>query len=390
VGWIEDLLKKFSRFGIVGIIFAIILIAVIVWLILHAGANPVCGNEICQNEENCSSCPADCGACTPTIYCGDGICNSNETNMTCVQDCPIIPPTCRNESSSCTIDNNSCCAGLVPVSMSIPSGSGCVAANCGTICRPCGDGICQNNENNCSCPSDCLVNVSTCHQNITVANWNLQIFGTTKANNDTLLNMYASLIDDYDIVFVQEIRDSSGTAFPKLCAKLLNYNCQNSSRAGTSSSKEQYGVIYKKWINITYFHDFNPQYNNSFERPPLEVTFNTGCYNITAYNIHTKPENVPNELTNLQGIATNEGNVMLLGDFNADCSYYNHAAQTQFSAWHWIIPDEADTTVAATNCAYDRIILNDNAFTKYNSYGIVNSITPDESDHYLVWAKYTI
>jgi hypothetical protein len=39
--------------------------------------------------------------------------------------------------------------------MAFPSEDGCIVDNCGSICRPCGDEICQDNENECNCPEDC-------------------------------------------------------------------------------------------------------------------------------------------------------------------------------------------------------------------------------------------
>ena len=85
-------------------------------------------------------------------------------------------------------------------------------------------------------------------ETLRIANWNLQIFGKEKASNNELLNFYADKISRNDIIFIQEIRDISGTAFPKLCSALIEYSCINSSRAGRSSSKEQVGIIYKKGI----------------------------------------------------------------------------------------------------------------------------------------------
>ena len=83
---------------------------------------------------------------------------------------------------------------------------------------------------------------------LSIANWNLQIFGDTKAGNENLVNFYATVIKNYDVVFVQEIRDADGNAFNVLCSKLSEYNCIASSRAGRSTSKEQYGMIIKKGI----------------------------------------------------------------------------------------------------------------------------------------------
>lgn len=53
-------------------------------------------------------------------------------------------------------------------------------------------------------------------------------------------------------------------------------------------------------------------------------------------------------------------NVMLLGDFNADCSYLPKKNRKNVrlitdTSLSWLIPDTADTTVrSTTSCAYDR------------------------------------
>ena len=52
-------------------------------------------------------------------------------------------------------------------------------------------------------------------------------------------------------------------------------------------------------------------------------------------------------------------NIILMGDFNADCSYVPKTKLKKLAlrskGFHWLIPDEWDTTVASTNCAYDRL-----------------------------------
>src|SRR5262249_47268956 len=47
-----------------------------------------CGNGVCAGTENCSTCPADCGACG---WCGDGFCNAGENCNTCPDDCGDCP-----------------------------------------------------------------------------------------------------------------------------------------------------------------------------------------------------------------------------------------------------------------------------------------------------------
>lgn len=223
-------------------------------------------------------------------------------------------------------------------------------------------------------------------EGISIANWNLQILGDSKASKPELMNFYSTKISQYDIIFVQEIRDTDTSAFYDLCALLPQYNCQASSRAGRTSSKEQYGVISKKGIVVTDIKDYNPDSDDRWERPPIRVTFDLGAYNLTVFNIHTKPDDVQAEMAALTEIVKDEGNVMLLGDLNADCDYYSNIKEKEFDDWYWLIGDEYDTTVAQTDCAYDRIIVSPALYPRVLVKGVdATDITKEISDHYLVW-----
>jgi hypothetical protein len=61
---------------------------------------------------------------------------------------------------------------------------------------------------------------------------------------------------------------------------------------------------------------------------------------------------------------------------------------TNFKGWVWEIPDTEDTTVAATNCAYDRIILTQGAARHFVNYSIMRDVRKEQSDHYIVSAVY--
>jgi len=231
-------------------------------------------------------------------------------------------------------------------------------------------------------------NLSKTNVTVKIANWNLQVFGDSKEKNATLMGLYADVIRQFDIVFVQEIRDQDQTAFPALCSRLSDYNCNASSRAGRSSSKEQVGVIYRKGIKIDTWRDFNPDALNRWERPPLSVGFDIRGYRITTYNTHVDPDAVSSELDALEQVVSDGGNVIVLGDLNADCSYYNPQQAHDFDSWKWVISDSDDTTVSSTNCAYDRIILNTDAYGEFVSSGIhQQGIQAALSDHYLVWVE---
>lgn len=229
----------------------------------------------------------------------------------------------------------------------------------------------------------------------TVASWNLQVFGDKKASDKDVLEYYASIIKNFDVVFLQEIRDKDGSSFKELCNKLPEYSCILSSRAGRSNSKEQYGVVYVNntnislnFFNITLF-DYNPDPLDRWERPPIKISvFFNNNYSLILYNIHTKPSDVYSELLYLEKIINNTGNIVVLGDLNADCYYYNVSNKEVFlSGWKWLIKDSDDTTAGRSNCAYDRIIINENAMKEYMSHGILRT---NYSDHYLIWIKFNI
>ncbi len=239
-------------------------------------------------------------------------------------------------------------------------------------------------------PSQINSNISDA-ENFTIANWNANVFGVKKASDNELMNLYSSVIRNYDIVFLQEIRDESGESFKTLCSSLSSYDCDISSRAGRSSNKEQVGIIYRKGIKIINFTDFNPDALDRWERPPIKLDFEINNYNFTAYNIHTKPTNASLELTNLEKVVSNQGNTIILGDLNADCGYYEPGIENQFTHWNWIISDYDDTSISNSSCAYDRIIINDDAKNEFDAYGIFSkNITSEVSDHYLVWAEFKI
>jgi hypothetical protein len=106
-----------------------------------------CGNGICDNGEDCNTCPIDCPKGTiKRASCGNGVCEAGdgETYYSCPYDCrgdaigsilcglyASCAPACNAGDFSCT---------------NIPRGSD-------TSC--CGDGLCTAGENDITCKTDC-------------------------------------------------------------------------------------------------------------------------------------------------------------------------------------------------------------------------------------------
>jgi len=225
---------------------------------------------------------------------------------------------------------------------------------------------------------------------ISIACWNLQIFGTKKAANETLLNYYAEKLDDYDIFIVQEIRDKSGEAIKSLASEFPSYHYVLSSRAGQSSSKEQYAVFYNNQAELLSSYDYQADYQEQMQRPPLKCTFSSNNWTFTIYTIHTQPDNVEGELT-LMEILIGEpaSDTIILGDLNADGSYYNEDNKNHFADWIWVVENDVDTTVAESDNTYDRILINNAAQNNYLSWGVMDDVSSSQSDHYLVYGFFS-
>jgi endonuclease/exonuclease/phosphatase family metal-dependent hydrolase len=224
---------------------------------------------------------------------------------------------------------------------------------------------------------------------ISIASWNLQNFGSVKAENESLLEFYASTLDDYDVFVIQEINDPAMQAIQSFAEKLPTYQYVISNPAGQGSSKEQYAIFYNSNVALLNTTDWTEKEQENFERPPYEATFMVKNWTFTLYTIHVKVNNVPEELTNLEHlIGTPTQDTILLGDLNADGDQYYNGVLHHFLHWHWVITSEMDTTVAKSSNALDRIILNAAAENNFTSSGIVTDVTVSQSDHYLVYALF--
>jgi deoxyribonuclease-1-like protein len=236
------------------------------------------------------------------------------------------------------------------------------------------------------------INTPTINKNgdtVSIATWNLENFGPTKAANETLLNFYVNKLDGYDVFVIQEVRDPTTEAIESLAHKLPQYKYILSKPAGQGTSKEQYAIFYKndvKWLSTT---DWTEAEQNNFERPPLEAMFTVKNWTFILYTIHIKLDNVPQELTNLENlIGTPTQDVILLGDLNADGDNYYYGVIHHFLKWNLLITSDMDTTVARSSNAYDRIIINNAAENNFISVGIMNDVHVGQSDHYLVYAMF--
>uniref|UniRef100_A0A8W8N2A0 Endonuclease/exonuclease/phosphatase domain-containing protein n=1 Tax=Magallana gigas TaxID=29159 RepID=A0A8W8N2A0_MAGGI len=217
---------------------------------------------------------------------------------------------------------------------------------------------------------------------IRIGAFNIQIFGKNKFNDPGVVPELVKILSRYDIVLVQEIRDSSETYIHKLVDVVNNSTRQDepfslvvSQRLGRSTSKEQYAYLYRqKYVNVVAQYQYEDT-QDIFERPPYSVKFHSDVLEMHEFGIiglHTKPDAAFTEIDALNVVYDEvekrfgTPNILIAGDLNADCSYLSRTKMSalsirQDSDYRWLINDSQDTTVGSTDCAYDRFIVKRNS-----------------------------
>ncbi|XP_054463780.1 deoxyribonuclease-1-like [Anoplopoma fimbria] len=244
--------------------------------------------------------------------------------------------------------------------------------------------------------------------------FNIKSFGEKKASDPVVMGYISEIVCRYDIILIQEVRD------PRLVATniLMNYvnsRCPQyayhkevSNPLGPSTYKERYLFLYRtttvSLVGSYYYNDIQ----QLFSRPPFIVKFNDAGRNIVLIPQHTSPKSGQTwkEIDALYDVVTDAraqfqtNNIMLLGDFNAGCSYVSRSDWQKIrlftdKKFDWLIPDSADTTVSHSKCPYDRIVVTDDLMKEVVSgsagvfdYELAYGLTPVQakavSDHFPV------
>ena len=246
--------------------------------------------------------------------------------------------------------------------------------------------------------------------------FNIQVFGTTKASKPEVMEVLGKIIRTYDIVAIQEIRDKSQTALPALADTVNSgssqYDYVVSERLGRTTSKEQYAYIYNtQAVELAGTPQIYPEPigTDPFHREPFIASFKAlnGDLDATLITIHIDPDEATEEINSLdavvkyaQSVYPDEDDFIVMGDLNADCSYFDEDSTSTLSSsdYYWCIDDNMDTTTKTTDCTYDRIIITNAAVSDFTGdsgvfrYDIEYGLTVDEttvvSDHYPVYAEF--
>ncbi len=111
-------------------------------------------------DETCVAAIAalGCGVCAPPTLCGDGICEGDEDCTTCAYDCGLCPGSCceAHDSPGCEDPGVQACVCLsMPECCTGVWSEACVAEAGDTCHSCCGDGVCGLGEGCEACPADC-------------------------------------------------------------------------------------------------------------------------------------------------------------------------------------------------------------------------------------------
>jgi deoxyribonuclease-1/deoxyribonuclease-1-like protein len=255
-------------------------------------------------------------------------------------------------------------------------------------------------------------------ETLKVSAFNIQVFGVSKMDKPQVVSALTEILPSFDVILIQEIRDISGEAIMELMEALEalypgQFGLVLSERLGRTRSKEQYAYIYRtdklQFISAEVIAD--PL--DLFERPPFVAQFRhlNSAHQFSLLGTHIDPDVAPEELDALHEIFTtlnsergDSDEIIVLGDFNADCRYLNATERETSSLFidahltSWIT-DELDTTTRSTDCAYDRILTTSGAtemtvdagvFRYDEVFGYDEALTISVSDHYPVWITLEI
>ncbi|XP_034878003.1 deoxyribonuclease-1 isoform X3 [Mirounga angustirostris] len=148
-----------------------------------------------------------------------------------------------------------------------------------------------------------------------IAAFNIRTFGETKMSNATLSHYIVQILSRYDIVVIQEVRDSHLTAMGKLL-DILNRDDPNtyqfvvSEPLGRNSYKEQYLFLFRpNQVSVLDSYQYDdgcePCGNDTFSREPTIVLFHSPFTAVQAFAIiplHAAPLDAVAEMDSLYDV----------------------------------------------------------------------------------------
>ncbi|WP_218933491.1 endonuclease/exonuclease/phosphatase family protein [Rubripirellula lacrimiformis] len=248
-----------------------------------------------------------------------------------------------------------------------------------------------------------------------IATFNIQVFGESKMSKPDVVEILASVIRQFDVVAIQEIRAQSDEILPRFMQSVnadgSRYAFLIGERIGRTVSTEQYAFIYdtNRIEHDPYAVGTMSDANDLLHREPFVARFRSrtqspaDAFTFWMVNIHTDPDEASEEVAALadvfqvmQRARGDEDDVILLGDLNASDTQLGPLGQVP--GINWVVRDTM-TNTRQTKC-YDNILFDRQLTSEYTGrWGVMNieqafGISREQalkvSDHLPVWAEFSI
>ncbi|EOA95058.1 Deoxyribonuclease I-like 2, partial [Anas platyrhynchos] len=190
--------------------------------------------------------------------------------------------------------------------------------------------------------------------------FNIQVFGDSKMSDEAVAGVIINVLRRYDVVLVQEVRDSDLSAVTELMEQLNSvssapYDYEISGPLGRENYKEMYLFIYRTDVVSvvdTYQYE-DPQ--DIFSREPFILRVSaprTKAGEFVMVPLHSAPHDAAAEIDALYDVYLavlnkwGTDNIVFLGDFNADCAYVKPSDWASIrlrtsDIFKWLIPDSS-------------------------------------------------
>jgi len=248
---------------------------------------------------------------------------------------------------------------------------------------------------------------------ILIASFNIQVFGESKMAKAHVVEVLARVARQFDIVAVQEVRAKSDEIVPTFVRAInadgSRYHYVIGPRQGRTVSKEQYTFIYDTTrIEVDPSSvGVVPDPQNKLHRPPMHARFRTRitpaemAFTFWLVDIHTDPDEVPQELDALTGVfqamqaaRPDEDDVILLGDLNAGPPEFKSFQRIPGVTW----AVSGVTTNTRRTKTYDNLVFTRPATSEYlggwgvldlqSTFGLSLDQALEVSDHNPVWGAF--
>jgi len=270
-----------------------------------------------------------------------------------------------------------------------------------------------NNARTTSAPGarDGSVSVRKNGETITVASFNIQVFGQSKLQKPEVMDTLASVARRFDVLAIQEVRSKEPTVLPEFIARInadgSQYSYVIGPRQGRTVSKEQYAVVYDaSRIELVGTPYIVPDPQDLLHREPMVTSFRVRSsqnpFTFKLINIHTDPDETDQEVNALADVwnyvqqdTPVEDDVILLGDLNVNERKLGRLAAANMQ---WTVhgePTNTRGTASYDNILFDRYRTTEftgrsGVFDLMSEYGLSETKAIAVSDHLPVWAEFTL